>query len=292
MFEQSDVRTKDFRAFINENKNVGPIDLTYGAYADAPGINYSNLKTIDLSASKFLWEKNNPRPKSAAMEIGSAIHAAVLEPEVFAETYISRPKFDRRTKAGKEASELFEKENENKICLDASDLAVVNHVADRVRNCRNYGDFFNAGQKEKSFFSTDEILFIQKKCRIDNYIPGNFIVDLKTTDCASKEVFERDIYKYGYHIQAAYYVDIIRELTGKELCFVIVAVEKSKDCDMNAFMIGSDALKAGREKYRAWLQTYAACLKNDSWPGYPRHVNIFSLPAWANNKSNKDDGGF
>jgi hypothetical protein len=261
---------------------IGPVACHESVYRASPGASQSTLKKMKHSAAKCLWEMEHPRPSSEAQELGTAIHAALLEPDVFNDEYVVKPKFDRRTKVGKEGSELWEAANAGKRGIDQADMDTVNRVAARVYDNDFYGRFFKSGQKEVSFWSRDPDIGALKRCRLDNYIAeSNIIVDLKTTDCAAPDVFKKDIWKYLYHVQAAYYTDLVKEVTGRDCAFFIVAVEKTMDCDVSVHLIGQEAIANGRHMYKTWLEKYhqAVCLQR--WDGYAQDIHTYSLPAWA-----------
>lgn len=279
----SNLDLEGLRRSLTENfDRLGPVRCHERVYRGSPGVSQSTLKHMRYSPAKCLWEMNHPRPPSPAMELGRAIHAALLEPETFNAEWCIRPKFDRRTKDGKAAAEEWERKNAGRQGIDATDMDTVNNVAARVFDNDFYGRFFKAGEKECSFWSEDAEHRIIKRCRLDNYIPAeNMIVDLKTTECAQPEAFQRDIWKYLYHVQAAYYTDIVREVTGKNCSFFIVAVEKTKDCDVTVHLVGDDAIANGRAMYKKWLAEYVKCFRADVWPGYKEQVNTYQTPAWA-----------
>ena len=76
-------------------------------YHARPGVSASMLKSMASGWRSFEAEyitKTAPRKESAAMALGTAVHAALLEPEAFADEYAVIPEecSDRRTKAYKE----------------------------------------------------------------------------------------------------------------------------------------------------------------------------------------------
>ena len=270
---------------IDADLKSGPIcaaDIEESVYRSHPAINISSLKSMSSSASKFAWERKFPREPSPAMVLGSAIHAAMLQPDVFDNTYYELPKIDRRTKAGKEKAAEVEAANVGKIGLSTQDMDTVNRLHAKAYDDPWLSQFFNKGLKERSFFRNDAYTGLTLKGKIDNWRQeGNVVIDLKTTDCAAERVFKHDIVKYDYISQAAFYYDMVHHCSGeKPFAFIIVAVEKTKDCDVNVFHLDNDALGVGRAMYRKWLDKYAECVKTGQWPGYDRKFINFSAPNW------------
>lgn len=255
-------------------------DTNYHAMTDF--ISHSMLRGMRSTPSKFMWNMKNPRPASTAQELGTAIHMALLEPERFASHYAIQPKVDRRTKEGKAAAEAWTQQNAGKVALSDYDNDVVEKILARVNLKPKLKQFFEKGQAEASFFAIDEESGLGLRCRTDYFIEGlNVIVDLKTTDCAETRVFLKDITDYGYNTQAAFYMDVVEMATGKRPdAFVIIAAEKSKDCDVQKFTLTQKALEDGRVIYRYWLNTLKQCQAKQEWPGYKDEFIAYNTPQW------------
>jgi hypothetical protein len=71
-------------------------------------LSYSALKAFAKSPNHYLQYVNREFVETPAMVLGSALHCAVLEPNEYGKRYTIAPKFDRRTKAGKEQAEAWE----------------------------------------------------------------------------------------------------------------------------------------------------------------------------------------
>ena len=76
-------------------------------YHSSPGISASGLKAI---YKKSVYHFLNQKPfESSAMALGTAVHCAMLEPEMYYKDFHVMPKIDRRTKAKKNNSPLNKK---------------------------------------------------------------------------------------------------------------------------------------------------------------------------------------
>ena len=81
-------------------------------YHSAPGISASGLKSI---YKKSVYHFINQKPfESSAMALGTAVHCAMLEPEMYYKEFHVMPKIDRRTKAGKEQFAIEQKKRKAK----------------------------------------------------------------------------------------------------------------------------------------------------------------------------------
>lgn len=91
---------------------------------------------------------------------------------------------------------------------------------------------YMSGEKQRIF--TAEMFGCKWKCKLDSYIPGKCIVDLKTTREMHKQFYVPDIGHvdfisyYGYIYQLAIYQEIVRINTGEKLPCFIAAVSKSE----------------------------------------------------------------
>jgi exodeoxyribonuclease VIII len=138
------------------------------------------------------------------------------------------------------------------------------------------------GQRELSVGWTDETTGTSCKCRIDAFNKTNgLVIDLKTSDDASPVAFPRTCAKYGYHGQAAYYLDGLASVGAYSSKFIFVVVEKSAPYPVSVFLCDEPMIDAGRQKYQECLRLHAECSAADNWPGYSEEVQPLSLPSWA-----------
>jgi len=272
---------------IKRTGSLGFVEIPSKEYHATRAVSQSLLKWLAQSPSKLRWHLDHRKEEkdSPARRIGSAVHCAILEPEKFETSVVVMPDLDRRTKVGKAAYEEFQALADDKIILKNDEMDIVNRIYQKSRNDDLLNKLFKTGKKELSFFLKDPSTGLVLRSRPDNILEKKsgalYLVDLKTTDCAQEYVFSRDILKYGYHVQAAFYMDIYEQVTGRRPDgFVIVAVEKSRDCDYTTWTIPEDVLREATKEYRGWLEQFKRCLVTNEWPGYSKSVIEFTLPKW------------
>jgi exodeoxyribonuclease VIII len=107
------------------------------------------------------------------------------------------------------------------------------------------------------------------------------VADIKTTKDASAESFSKDAWSYRYDVQAAFYLDAYRTLTGREGRFIFICVETEPPYLVACYVATPEMIAAGRARYRQNLATYASCVESGTWPGYGDAVMPLDLPAWA-----------
>lgn len=104
-----------------------------------------------------------------------------------------------------------------------------------IERCKRDKKFMQYMSGEKQVIMTGEILGVMWKIKIDSYIPGKAIIDLKTVDDMYKPVYcgkengkLNFIQAKGYDFQLAIYQKVVEINTGKRLPCYIAAVDKKE----------------------------------------------------------------
>ncbi|EKS2303771.1 PD-(D/E)XK nuclease-like domain-containing protein, partial [Salmonella enterica] len=253
-------------------------------YHAGPGVSKSQLDDIADTPALYLWRKNAPvdTTKTKMLDLGTAFHCRVLEPEEFSNRFIVAPEFNRRTNAGKEEEKTFLEEcaRTGRTVLTAEEGRKIELMYQSVM-ALPLGQWLveSAGYAESSVYWEDPETGILCRCRPDKIIPEfHWIMDVKTT--ADIQRFRTAYYDYRYHVQDAFYSDGYRAQFGEIPTFVFLVASTTAECGrypVEIFMMGEDAKLAGQREYRRNLQTLAECLNNDEWPA----IKTLSLPRWA-----------
>lgn len=264
-------------------KENGIYDISNNEYHSSPGISRSGIMLLKRSPKHF-WHKyinplREPEKSTAAKTFGNAVHTAILEPHLFFDQYCIIPKLDKRTTKGKEKFATFSAANIGKIILTEEEYSEIQKISHSINKTEIPQQLVEGAKYEKSIYWTDKETGILCKSRPDIW-HTNMIVDLKTTADASFHAFQRDLYSYGYHIQAAMIREGIREIMGKDMSnFIFLAIEKEEPFVPAIYQLDESALDRGRDALKCHLQTYKECLEKNEWPGYP--IERISLPAYA-----------
>lgn len=255
------------------------------AYRAITAINQTALKHILRSPLHCRYAIDHPEPPTPAQITGDAVHAAVLEPGRFAQQFKARPKIDRRTKAGKEAADQWDAENPGVTPIDDDTAACLTAMSRAVWEVPIARRLLSApGQCELTAVWTDATTELACKGRFDRLTTLNgvpHIVELKTARSAAYSDFARDAARYGYHFQAAWYVDGHRHATGTDARHVFVVVENEPPHGVAVYVLNDAEMQSGRAQYRRALDQYAECVKSNQWPGYPASAQVLTLPHWA-----------
>ncbi|MFE2911298.1 PD-(D/E)XK nuclease-like domain-containing protein [Kitasatospora indigofera] len=165
----------------------------------------------------------------------------------------------------------------------------VQAMAAAIRRHPIAGGMFNHlyGSPEQSLFWQDVPTGVWRRARLD-WLPdetdGRMIVaDYKTTISADPESISRSVHNYGYHQQAAWYLDAVRalDLANSSAVMVFVFQEKTPPYLVNVVQLDQAAMRIGRERNRRAIAAYQACIESGRWPGYSDRIEIVTLPAWA-----------
>lgn len=245
-------------------------------------IGSTTLKKIaSKSVLHAMSEEFNQTP---AMVLGSAVHAAILEPETFNSEYAVAPKVDRRTKIGKETWAAFVLASEGKTVLTEEQNENVSGIKSSILSHSIANSMITGGEAEYSYFSRCPITGLELKCRPD-YVKSGALIDLKTCADASTDGFTRACINLGYAIQAAFYLDVYNAATGENLeDFYFLAVETSKPYAVNTFKMGEVEIKLGRHLYTQALSDLAEFRKDTTRIrefGYANIIKEIQFPLWA-----------
>jgi len=126
------------------------------------------------------------------------------------------------------------------------------------------------------------------KGRLDAVGPEG-IVDLKTARDGSPTGFAREVIRLEYHVQAAWYVDGYREMTGRELPWAWVVVEVAAPHVVQVYRADEETLNLGRARYRELLDLLHVCQRDNFWPGYAATEMPLQLPRWARPLDDAED---
>lgn len=250
--------------------------MSNDAYHAYDGISKSGLDLVARSPAHYAYR--TAHEPSRAMVIGSATHAAILEPELFAQQYmLLRDVTDRRSSAYKQAAEQFGADN----VLTGTEADSVIGMQNAIQLNRHLQSLLaQTGWCEISVFATDPVTGVLVKCRFDKLLNNLQSIDLKTTQ--DLRDFDKSVANYRYHVQQAFYTDVFEWATGKQLqSFDFAVIEKDAPNASRLFRLDSEATAYGRKLYREALNTYADCLSKNEWPMPDGSLEYVGLPYWA-----------
>ena len=254
--------------------------LSFAEYQSLEGLNQSEIKRILDNPQKWALGYSES-PKSEALDFGSLCHDLILSPDEISKKYfITRDidKLDFRLKEHKNIKS--EVERSGLILIDGGTLKRAEALI--KANKSTFESYFEKGDFEMSFFG--DLQGVKCKARTDFITSkGDLIIDLKIMQSASKDAFSQSVAKFGYHIQAAFYLDLI----GAKR-FLFLAIEKEPPFMCGIYELSPEAVDLGREKY---LKAFEILINSDLYDknryfelnkdGTRDEVQMITLPTWA-----------
>jgi exodeoxyribonuclease VIII len=224
--------------------------------------------------------------KTQAMKLGTAIHKAILEPDKFEKEYAILPEGDGRKKEIKEAREkaiVLYGEN----CLSPADYGAIINMSKAFHShafCEKIHSELSS--IETTLIWEDPNTNLKCKARVDGIAKNkNYAIDLKSTVSASPDDFAKSIANYGYHRQAALYVDGMHSLGIEIKHFIFIAIEKTEPFGVGCYILSEDDLNIGRAENDYALKVWKDCTDKNSWPDYNEgKASLITLPSWAKPK--------
>lgn len=230
-------------------------------YHTDEAIGSTTIKSISVSPANLYF---NPFKGSKSAHIGTAIHSALLEPDLFEKEFIREPEISSR--ASKEYKALLANNDPEKILI-GSEVETINRMFDSSRLNEDFMDYIGAkGNSEISMFATCPVTGLNLKCRFDRLSDSHpFPLDVKSCRDASQRGFSQAFGQYHYHVQAAFYLYVLRLVTGRELNqFAFFAIENSAPFKNCMYYIGEDSLELGRKIMFDAMNKLVECLEDES----------------------------
>ena len=257
------------------------LNIANDGYHSLEALGSSDLKNLLKSPAHYKAAREEKRVPTAAMQLGTDIHCRSLEPDRFHDTYRAAPIVDRRTTKGKLIWEDFVNKNPGCEIRDLETFRLINEVGDAIRTHSVAGRELQGGVSEASYLWCDPEFGVLCKARPDYYRNG-VILDIKTTQDASFNSFQRNVHSYQMHLQAAHYLkgaSLVQETTHD--IFRIIAVEVKKPYAIAVYELDLATLEKGEELRREALKRYSEASFKGEWGGYPNAIQPMNLPPWG-----------
>lgn len=266
-------------------------------HANTTHISKSGLDLINKSPrhyyGRYLDPKRVRQKPTEAMLLGTAVHAAILEPHLFESDFFVFNDRDKCNEIGGTNPRATNKYKEwkadqlesftGKTELTPADYLTCLRVRDSVHRHEAAKILLSNGVAEQSIFWNDKDTGAPCKMRPD-WISRDtgWIVDPKTTKDASPDGFAKSVYNYRYHVQGSLYMDGY-ESHFKQQCegFAFIACETEPPYAVAVYFVTEDIYKYGRTIYKEDLRRYSECLKSGIWEAYGDDFLPLQLPGYA-----------
>ena len=236
------------------------------AYHSTDGISCSNIKDLDKSIEHFEHREQFDSKQTDAMLVGSGLHDRALLPNVYYKEYIVSPV---KTKTSK-AYNTFKKEHPDKYIIMPHQEQNIESMYHALYKNPTIKEILQSDTilKETSIWSKDTITGLLLKVRPDIIVDG-ICYDIKTTSGdVSPRGFISNVFKYKYHIQVPFYLDVL-SMNGMSINeFKFLVVGSVPPYSTAIYDLNDDLIAEGRDIYRRALNRYSNYLLGvDTWAG-------------------------
>jgi hypothetical protein len=246
------------------------------------------------------------------MRFGTLLHAAILEPERFASTWLPKPTKPAHARAGAAGTrerlafeawkwaeavhQITVQKNPDALPVTDADLTRLNGIRDAVSRHGVASVLLGtSGLPEQTIVWREPMTELLVKVRVDwltrispvdafgtDLEPGLYDVDLKSTAMDSPGLLAQSVRKFGYLPQAALYLDATEALYNEPVTWMWVAVTSEPDYDgkhgVSVYALTPEQRERGREIYKSQLFDALDRLSRDDWsPAHRRGVQTLPM---------------
>ena len=255
-----------------------------------PSLSVSVAKVLLDQSPLHAWAMHprlNPAAEvedpSAGMNIGSAVHAALLGKGA---DVVAIDAADFRTKAAREARDAAIADGRIPLIAEHAERVYLIAGAIREQLSRHeaaYAFVAGYGHAEVTLINRERS-GVWLRHRVD-WLPADALeplYDLKTTALsANPDQWSRQLFSMGYDLQAALYTRTEQRLRGgarRPMRFVVAEIEPPYG--VSVLQLDPAALALADRKADAALALWHRCTTTGRWPGYPARVCHVEAPPW------------
>lgn len=240
--------------------------------------------------SKFRHARDNPQPPRRVFDFGHLAHRMVLgagNEFTVLDPAIHGLKKDGQIADNPRATSTWknaeaEARRAGRIPVSVEEWRTAEQMAEKVRAHPQSAELFTDGRPEVALYRRDPETGVRLRGRLDWLRDDGIIVDYKTCQSAEPREIERAFHKYGYHMQSAWYQDMVTALgLAEQPRFLFVAQEKVPPYEVTVVEYDDIAIAEGRRLNREAIRLYAELRERGEWPSYTTETITISLPAWA-----------
>lgn len=252
--------------------------LSFEDYKARPGINNSSLNHFRRSPAHYKAYTELPDKKTPAMGFGLVVHKLVFECSE------ALPRLAVGPTKGRDTQKWIAME------ADRPDLLLVTEdeqkqlvgMVGAIQKHKKLMELLKGGHAEQSLFAVHPATGLQLKGRLDFICDdGKTILDLKTCQDARVPAFERNVAKYNWAMQAAYYRTLAKLCSLTHTRFLFVSIEKVKPFGIGLHELEVVSMGYATDKNEQALKSLKECQDTNLWPCYGQEINTISLPMYA-----------
>lgn len=245
------------------------------------------------SLEKFLYYMRTPSPPpTPAMVEGTALHKAVLEPDLFGACYIQLPDFgDMRSSTNRAKRDHWIKDHVSgtgRLVLTLEQMTRVQSQATALRANADVRSFLRDSVNEVSVAWTHPS-GLRMKCRADAInLRLGMAGDLKRAILASPKAFRRVIDARMYHVQDVLYTMGLRAAGFDVRNFVFIACEPEPPYAVGLYQCQTPTRLAAEDIVNRWLARIAEAVQTQKFPGYTDGIMDIDIPEYALSRAQRE----
>lgn len=258
------------------------LDMPEADYHARPELSSTQARALLDSPARYRYDLEHRR-ESVAYDVGHAVHARVLgvgSPVIeYPEEHLT-PSGNPSTKAATVAW-LEEQRAAGLVPITPAHMLTVDAMAEAALAHPEARRLLETdGHSEVSVFAADPETGVRCRARIDR-LNDEFAIDVKTVaGSASRIEFGREAARYGYPVQAAWYLDTLAWAGEPERAFRFIAIEKAAPHLVAVHEFDDVTMLTARQMAAKARATYAECVASGMWPGYSDEVITTYMPSW------------
>ncbi|MGI9500379.1 MAG: PD-(D/E)XK nuclease-like domain-containing protein [Geminicoccaceae bacterium] len=258
----------------------GIYDIASAAYHALPYLSRSTIHTL-LTKSPAHAKMGAQEEPNGAMRLGTVWHKLVLGK---GDEYAVSPYDEYRTKDAKAWRD--EQLEAGLVPIKRKEFDIAQQMAETLHEQLGHHEIGNVfdrpGRAEVATIWQDGGVW----CRaLNDWLPEDVtaIYDLKSSESASTDAFQRVAFAHGYHLQAHWYARGVAAVTGQDalqIPFRFVVQESSPPHFVNVIEMSGEALFMAEEQIQKALRIWKQCTKSGKWPGYGHKVREIDPPGY------------
>ncbi|MGI9492138.1 MAG: PD-(D/E)XK nuclease-like domain-containing protein [Geminicoccaceae bacterium] len=266
----------------------GIYDIPSAAYHALPHLSRSTIHTL-LTKSPAHAKMVHQEESNGAMRLGTVWHKLVLGK---GDEYAVSPYDEYRTNEAKAWRD--EQVEAGLVPIKRKEFDIAQEMADRlleqISNHEIGNVFDRPGRAEVATIWQDDGVW----CRaLMDWLPEDVtaIYDLKSSESASTDAFQRVAFAHGYHLQAHWYArgvaaamshrhKLDHDLDPALIPFRFIVQESSPPHFVNVIEMSGEALFMAEEQIEKALRIWKQCTKSGKWPGYGHKVREIDPPGY------------
>lgn len=257
------------------------------AYDAHKALNMSGCKEILKSPAHYKAYLDGAKKETAALRIGSLTHLYCLQPDLFASQVITLPDdapkkpTDKQRTAKKPKPETleaiawwenFDQVSQGKTVADKDELEEAIRTGQAMKDEM---DHWGIKPLATELCLATTYGGLKLKAQLDMITTDGWIIDLKSFgDYITPRNVLATTYKRGYHLQAAFYCMMFKQVFGERpQGFKLICAEKAAPNASGCFELSSQLIAEGGVLVTQAMEAYAACTAFDSYPAYPKQIH-------------------